>query len=71
MREPTPLEKVMTAALELAVEEQEVLIEVLHRKVLEERQESLVGEIRQAQKELGAGQVRAVSAEELEREIGS
>jgi hypothetical protein len=53
----------------LSLEEQETLIEVVRRRVIERRREELAKEIQEAQKEFQAGLCRPVTPDELMTEI--
>lgn len=53
----------------LPLEEQETLIEVVHRRVVEQRQAKLAKEIRDAQKEFQAGHCYTMTPDELVAEI--
>jgi hypothetical protein len=53
----------------LSLEEQETLIEILHRRIIERRREELARDIQQAQQEFQAGQCRPVTPTELMDEI--
>ena len=61
--------EVLEAADELPLEEQETLIEVIRRRVIERRREELAREIQDAQKEFQAGQCRPTTPDELMTEI--
>jgi hypothetical protein len=60
---------VVDAADQLSVDEKEALIAILHRRLAEESQRRLIADIQEAKKEYAAGQCRAVTVEELMREI--
>jgi len=59
----------LEAADRLSLEEKEALIEVLQRRLIDERREELAQEIAAARKEFAAGQCRETSPEELLKEI--
>jgi hypothetical protein len=61
--------EVLEAADELSLEEQETLIEVIRRRVIERRREELAREIQDAQKEFQAGYCRPTTPDELMTEI--
>ena len=61
--------EVLEAADELSLEEQETLIEVIRRRVIERRREELAREIQDAQKEFQAGYCRPMTPDELMMEI--
>jgi hypothetical protein len=60
---------VLEAADQLSLEEKETLIEVLRRRLVDQRRGELVKEIKAARKEFQAGQCHPVSPEELIKEI--
>ena len=66
-----PFGEVLDAAHSLSLEEQEALLEVLHRRVVEHRREELAKDIQQAHQEFQAGQCRPVTAADLMNEIAS
>ncbi len=53
----------------LPLEEQEELIEILRRRVIERRREELAKEIQEARKEFRAGRARPATPDELMSEI--
>ena len=53
----------------LSLEDQEILREILHRRIVERRREELAQDVQQAQQEFQAGQCRPATPEELIREI--
>ena len=53
----------------LPLEEQETLIEVVHRRVVEQRRAKLAKEVRDAQKEFQAGHCHPITPDELVAEI--
>ena len=55
----------------LSLEDQEILKEILHRRIVERRREELVQDVQQAQQEFRAGECRPVTLEELTKEIVS
>jgi len=55
----------------LSLEDQEVLKEILHRRIVERRREELARDVQQAQQEFQAGECRPVTPEELMNEIMS
>ena len=64
-----PFGEVLDAAHKLSLEEQEALLEVLHRRVVERRREELAKDIQQAYQEFQSGQCRPVTAEDLMLEL--
>jgi tryptophan 2,3-dioxygenase len=61
--------EVLEAAAQLSLEEQEDLVEVLRHRVTERRREEIASEIRQARRELDAGQCEPTSPDDLLRKI--
>lgn len=61
--------EVLEVVDKLSLEEQERLIEVVRRRVIERRREELAKEIQDAQKEFQAGYCRPVTPDELMAEI--
>ena len=55
----------------LSLEDQEILREILHRRIVERRREELAQDVQQARQEFQAGQCRPVTPEELLNEIES
>jgi hypothetical protein len=53
----------------LSLEEQETLIDILNRRVIDRRRLELAKEIQEAQKEFQEGSVKTVTPDELMREI--
>lgn len=53
----------------LSLEEQETLIDILNRRVIDRRRLELAKEIQEAQKEFQEGSVKPVTPDELMKEI--
>ena len=53
----------------LSIEDQEVLAEILHRRIVERRREELVHDVQMAQQEFQAGQSRPVTPDKLTGEL--
>lgn len=64
-----PFEAVLEAADRLSLEDQESIVEILHRRVVEQRRTVLAGEIREAEEEYRAGGAESRSIQELMDEI--
>ena len=62
---------VLEVADRLSLKEQETLIEVLQRRIIERRREELAEEIQHAQQEFLAGHCQPVTPAELMKEIVS
>jgi hypothetical protein len=69
MEKTMPFGEVLEAADKLSLEEQEALIEVLHRRLIERRREELARDIQEAQEEFQAGRCRPVTPAELMKEM--
>lgn len=61
--------EVLEAADKLSMEEQETLIDILHRRMIERRRAELAQDIREAQKEFQEGKFQPVTADKLMKEI--
>jgi hypothetical protein len=61
--------EVLETIEKLPPEDQETLIEIVRRRIIEQRRVELVKDIRDAQKEFKAGDAHPVTPEELMREI--
>lgn len=70
MPKALPFGEVLVGIETLSLEDQEILKEILHRRIIERRREELVRDVQQAQREFQAGQCEPVTPEELMREIG-
>ena len=71
MPKALPFGEVLEGIETLSLEDQEILKEILHRRIIERRREELVQDVQQAQQEFQAGQCRPVTPEELTKEIVS
>jgi len=60
---------VLEAADQLPLDDQEMLADVLHRRVVAQRRRHLVAEVREAKEEYQKGQTRPTSPDELIAEI--
>lgn len=61
--------EVVEAADKLSLEEQETLVDILHRRMIEQRRDELVKDIQKAQREFNNGQCEPASPDELMKEI--
>jgi hypothetical protein len=61
----------LEAADKLSLGDQEALLEVLHRRIIERRREEIAKDIEEAQQEFQAGQCRPITPSELMNEIVS
>ncbi len=61
--------EVLEAADGLSLEEQETLMDILHRRVIECQRVALVKDIQEAQQEFEEGHCRLVTPDELTKEI--
>jgi hypothetical protein len=66
-----PFSDVVEAASNLSFDEQEALVEILRRRMAEQRRALLAQEIQDADREHDRGECRPASADELMREIQS
>jgi hypothetical protein len=71
MESVMPFGEVLEAVDKLSLEEQEALVGVLYRRLIERRREVLAKDVQHAQQEFEAGQCRPVTAAELMKEIVS
>ena len=62
---------ILDAADQLSLEDQEVLLEVLRSRIIEQRREELLSEVREAQKEYKTGQVKPGTVDEIMRDIST
>lgn len=61
--------EVLEAADRLPLDDQEMLADVLHRRIVAQRRHRLVAEVREAQEEYGKGEARPASPDEIMAEI--
>jgi len=71
MKNPVSFTDVLEAADELSPEEQEMVVEILHRRVIEGRRQEIAKDIREARQEYRKGRCRVVSPADLKKEIMS
>ena len=69
MQKALPFGDVLEAVQRLPLEDQEALVDIVRRRVSDQRQAELANDIREAHEELRAGRVRPVSPDELMEEI--
>jgi hypothetical protein len=69
MSSPTTFGEVLEVAGALPIEEQESLLEILHRRIIESRREAIAQDIREAETEFETGQSRPVTVDALMNEI--
>ena len=69
MQETTPFAEVLDAVGKLTLPEQEELVDILHRRMIEQRRAEIVEDVRDAERELGAGGCRPASPSELMKDI--
>ena len=65
----SPFGEVLDAVDQLSLEEQEMLADLLHRRIIEHRRDQLAVEIQQAQQEFREGHSKSTTPAELMREI--
>lgn len=61
--------EVLEAADRLSLDEQETLIDILHRRMTDNRRKELAKEIQEAQREFQEGSCRPSTPEEIMKEI--
>ena len=69
MEKVMPFGEVLEAVDKLSMEEQEMLIEVMHQRIIERRREELAQDVQDAQREFQAGNCPPVTPAELVKEI--
>ena len=69
MQNTTAFVDLLDAADRLSLDEQETLVEILQRRMVEHRREELAKEIQEAEREYQAGRCRPVTPEELMGEV--
>ena len=69
MPKALPFGEVLEGIEALSLEDQEILRDILHRRIIERRREELVHDVQQARQEFQAGDCRPVTPEELMNEI--
>ncbi len=62
-------DEILDGVEKLSLEEQETLIDILNRRVIDRRRLELAKEIQEAQKEFQEGSVKPVTPDELMKEI--
>ncbi len=60
---------VLEAADALSLEEKETLIEILRRRIAERRRQSLLEDIREAERDFAAGNCEVASVDEIMQEL--
>ena len=61
--------EILEAADRLSLEDQESLLDVLHRRVIDKERAELVKDVQEARKEFNEGKCRPASPDELMKEI--
>jgi hypothetical protein len=69
MERQTTFAEVLDAADGLSIDEQETLVEILHRRIAQLRRTELVAEVAAARQEFGSGNAHPVQPDDLIREI--
>lgn len=69
MNEGTRFGQVLVEVDRLSVEEQETLVEVIRRRLIDRRRQEIVREIKEAEREFERGNATPVSPDELMKEI--
>ena len=65
MRNTISFNEALETAEKLPIEDQETLIEILNRRIIEKQRSKLAREIRNAQKEFEAGKCKPTSADDI------
>jgi hypothetical protein len=71
MQNTLPFGEILEAADKLPVHDQEVLIDILSKRIIDRRREELYGEIKEAQKEYETGQGKTGEPDEIIETIGT
>lgn len=71
MADVMPFGEILEAADSLSLQEKETLIEVLNKRIIEERRLELAQDIEEANKEFQAGQTQVTTVDDLMKEISS
>ena len=69
MQETTPFVAALDAAGRLSIDEQEALVEIVHRRTVEQRRERLLKDVQDAEREYQAGSCQPTTPSDLMREI--
>jgi len=69
MEQTMPFGEVLEAINKLSLEEQETLMDILHRRMAERGRKALAVEIQEARREFAEGQCWPATADELMKEI--
>jgi len=69
MQQRQPFSEVLEAIDALSLEEQEVLLDIVERRINERTRRQLAGDIQQARTEFAQGQCQATSVESLRADI--
>lgn len=69
MNQAMPFGEVLEAADRLSPEDQQALIDILHRRLTQAGRLRLTAEVQEARQEFAAGQCRPATPDELMREI--
>ena len=69
MAQTMPFGEVLEAIDHLSLDEQETLIDILHRRIADQGRRKLLAEIEAARKEFTEGQCQPATADDLMKEI--
>jgi hypothetical protein len=69
MENTVSFREVLDAVEQLSLEDQETLMEIVHRRIVERRRAELARDIQEAHQELKAGRVRPATPADLMAEI--
>lgn len=69
MQQTLPFGEVVDAADKLSEDEQQALVDLLHRRLAEHRRKALVADIQQARQEFQEGRCQPATLDDLMKEI--
>ena len=69
MKKVSTFEDILEAANRLSLEEQEVILDILHRRMIEKKRTELISQVRESEREYAEGLCRETTPEELIKEI--
>lgn len=69
MEKTFSFDEVLEATDQLSLDEQETLLDILHRRTIEHRRAALAKDIESAQEEFRLGNARPITPEQLMKEI--
>lgn len=69
MKKVTTFEEVLEAADRLSLEEQEAVMDIIRKRVIDERRKEIVDHVHEARKEYQEGRCRETSPDQVLKEI--